>query len=415
MADLNSGFRLNKKLLVTLLACFSISMLACAKNQNASAPHSVHPIDAIIQPYLDQPITLKTRLQPRKITPLEHMRIMHIDLDYVFDPDQQQQQANIQALIQRIQNIQPNTIFLQAFADPDANGSADRVYFNNRHIPVRANLFPELLQQIRQHTQVKQVYAWLPLLAWELPESYPSHYVEHSQGKVHGYIRLSPFDSTNLKYIAEIFQDFIRANPVDGVLYHDDITLNDFEDASDAAQQIYRQWGYNPKLLEQPQHPQQQAFAAAKTAYLDQLAAGISRLLRHYQPQLLSARNSYAPIVLEPESEKWFSQSVNSTLKYYNYNAIMAMPYMEQARDHQQFYLDLIQQSKKYDPDLSRTIFELQATDWRTNQKIASSELVDTIQLLQQHGVKHIGYYPDDFVQSHPDAAQIKPAFQLDH
>ncbi len=49
------------------------------------------------------------------------MRIMHIDLDYIFDSDQQQQQSNIQALIQRIQQIQPNTIFLQAFADTDVS------------------------------------------------------------------------------------------------------------------------------------------------------------------------------------------------------------------------------------------------------------------------------------------------------
>lgn len=406
-----------KKFLLTLLACLGIPMSACANNhEDSNAIHSPsHPINVIIEPYLNQPTNIKKFFKTKNAKQLKQMRIMHIDLDYIFDSDQQQQQSNIQALIQRIQQIQPNTIFLQAFADPDANGSANLVYFENRHIPMRANLFPELLKQIRQHTQVKQIYAWLPLIAWELPKSYQLQYVKHSQDKTHGYIRLSPFDPTNLKYIAEIFQDFIQKNAVDGVLYHDDITLNDFEDASVVARQVYQQWGYDLKLLEEPQHPQQSAFAAAKTAYLDQLAAGITRLLQHYRPQLLTARNTYAPIVLQPESEKWFSQSVSSTLRYYNYNAIMAMPYMEQAGDHHQFYLDLIQQSKKYDPDLDRTIFELQATDWRSNQKIATSELVQTIHFLQQHGVKHIGYYPDDFAQAHPAAVEIKSVFQVDH
>jgi len=88
---------------------------------------------------------------------LQRMRIMHIDLDYVYDTDKAQQRENLQALIQRIQAIQPNTVFLQAFADPDANGSADQVYFPNRHIPVREDLFHQVLQQIRQQTKVKAV------------------------------------------------------------------------------------------------------------------------------------------------------------------------------------------------------------------------------------------------------------------
>ena len=145
------------------------------------------------------------------------MRIMHIDLDYVFDTDKAQQQRNIQALIQRIQTIQPNTIFLQAFADPDANGSADQVYFENRHIPVRDNLFQQIHQQIRAKTQVQHVYAWLPVLAWELPKNQQINYVQHRQGGQKGYIRLSPFATQNLEIIVDIYRDFIQHNPVDGV------------------------------------------------------------------------------------------------------------------------------------------------------------------------------------------------------
>ena len=117
-----------------------------------------HPIENVIK-NLEQPTTQQTQQKTKQNKPIAQMRIMHIDLDYVFDTDKAQQQRNIQALIQRIQNIRPNTIFLQAFADPDANGSADQVYFENRYVPVRDNLFPQLLQQIRQNTQVQHVYA----------------------------------------------------------------------------------------------------------------------------------------------------------------------------------------------------------------------------------------------------------------
>ncbi|WP_252152388.1 poly-beta-1,6-N-acetyl-D-glucosamine N-deacetylase PgaB [Acinetobacter terrae] len=370
-----------------------------------------HPIDEIVQ----QNIVKKSAPSAKKITKIDQMRIMHIDIDYVYDKDKKQQHENIRNLIERIQQIQPNTIFLQAFADPDANGSVDQVYFKNRHIPLRENLFPLLVKQIRSKTEVKHIYAWLPLMAWEFPKSYRIPYVSHSEGGKQGYIRVSPFDQQNLKYVAEIYLDFMKSNSVDGVLYHDDITLSDYEDISAPARKTYQAWGFNSEQVSKLHNsPKQAPLAQHKTAYLDQFAAGISKILKQQQPNILTARNMYAPVVLNPVSENWFSQSMPSTYQYYDYNAIMAMPYMEEADDHQQFYLDLIQQSKKYDPKLDRTIFELQAVNWKNNQKVSTQEIIETIQFLEKHGVKHIGYYPDDFVNEHPQPSRLKSAFLTD-
>ncbi len=63
---------------------------------------------------------------------------------------------------------------------------------------------------------------------------------------------------------------------------------------------------------------------------------------------------------------------------------------------------------------MSRTIFELQAVNWRNNQKIPIQEITETIQFLEKHGVKHIGYYPDDFVTDHPHPSKLKHAFLID-
>ncbi|WP_227548195.1 poly-beta-1,6-N-acetyl-D-glucosamine N-deacetylase PgaB [Acinetobacter sp. RF14B] len=407
------SYFLDKKKLNTLLMCITtLPLFACNPLSHSKAPVFIknHPINVLVAKYQAE------NLPPSKMMKIDQMRIMHIDLDYVFDTDKEQQQRNIKALIARIQQIQPNTIFLQAFADPDANGSADQVYFKNRHIPTRNNLFPTVLSEIRQYTQVKQIYAWLPLIAWESPETESLQYVTHSQGASSGYIRISPFDQKNMNLVAEIFIDFIQNNPVDGILYHDDITLSDYEDNSQIAKKTYGSWGFKDlSILGQPQHPEQFKFAQYKTAYLDQFAAGISQILKKQQPHLLTARNMYAPVVLNPKSEQWFSQSQASTLVHYDYNAIMAMPYMEESTNHQQFYLDLIAQAKKYDPTLDRTIFELQAVNWRNNQKISTQELAKTMELLKQHGVKHFGYYPDDFVQQHPHASTLQSVFPADH
>lgn len=393
--------------------CLYISLGGLPFSANAAELTQIkhHPIDEIVQ----QNTVKKPIPSAKKITKIDQMRIMHIDIDYVYDKDKKQQQVNIQALIARIQQIQPNTIFLQAFADPDANGSADQVYFKNRHIPLRDNLFPLLVKQIRNKTRVKHIYAWLPLMAWEFPKSYQIPYISHSEGGKQGYIRVSPFDQKNLKYVSEIFLDFMKSNSVDGVLYHDDITMSDYEDISTPALSMYQSWGFNPDQVSQlPKYPKQSQLAQLKTAYLDQFAEGITKIIKQQQPNILTARNMYAPVVLNPISENWFSQSMPSTYQHYDYNAIMAMPYMEEANDHQQFYLDLIQQSKKYDPELDRTIFELQAVNWKNNQKLSTQEIIETMQFLEKHGVKHIGYYPDDFVTEHPQPAKLKSAFSTD-
>ena len=365
-----------------------------------------HPIDKLVPKSMNLMQNASVNKQKNI-----NMRIMHIDLDYVFDANKKQQESNINQLIKRIKTIQPNTIFLQAFADPDANGSSNAVYFQNRYIPVRDNIFPDVLRKIRQETQVQRVFAWMPLIAWEFPTKYKVQYVEHSTGKNQGYIRISPFDERNVQYVSDIFKDFIQNNPVDGILYHDDITLSDFEDYSSIAQTTYQNWGFNTHEIfkERKDHT---PLAKYKTAYLDKFAEGISKIVKADHPNLLTARNMYASVTIKPISENWMSQSMASTYKHYDFNAIMAMPYMEGAKDHKQFYLDLIRESKKFDPSLDRTIFELQAVDWKTNKKIPTSEIVSTIQLLENNGVKHIGYYPDDFVASHPEADKIKQVWK---
>lgn len=91
-------------------------------------------------------------------------KVAQIDLDYIYDKDPEQTEENLGRLLDRVQKLGINTVYLQAFADPDANGAADAVYFN-RHIPMRADLFNRVAWQLLTRTQVKRVFAWMPLLA----------------------------------------------------------------------------------------------------------------------------------------------------------------------------------------------------------------------------------------------------------
>jgi len=346
-------------------------------------------------------------------------KIMHVDLDYIYDPDPEQQERNLGDLLDRIQKMHITTVYLQAFSDPDANGSADMVYFPNRYLPVRADLFNRVSWQIQSRTQVTRLYAWMPLLAWELPKSNPvsqdlvvTQQPKSSDHLNMGYIRLSPFSAPARRVIEGLYQDLAKSSTFNGILFHDDTTLSDYEDASPDALKAYAKAGLPTDLEEMRNNDaEMEKWTKFKTNYIDNFALQLAGEVRQYQPFLVTARNLYAQVALNPYAENWYAQSLEQSLKRYDFTAIMAMPYMEQAPDKDKFYQDIVNRVKSYPNGLHKTVFELQAENWRTNEPVPSEELGDTIQSLYKQGALHIAYYPDDPIKQHPDVDIMRKAF----
>ncbi|WP_374990741.1 poly-beta-1,6-N-acetyl-D-glucosamine N-deacetylase PgaB [Acinetobacter rudis] len=367
--------------------------------------------DSLAQEIQNRQMNLGDNNRPQKI--------MHVDLDYIYDPDPKQQERNLGLLLDRIREMHVNTVYLQAFSDPDANGSADMVYFPNRYIPMRADIFNRVAWQIATRTQVNRIYAWMPLLAWELPKDNPvaKDLVEtQSSGEGNhlnmGYIRLSPYSENARKVIKGIYQDLAKSTPFNGILFHDDVTLSDYEDASPAAMKFYSQNGLPTDLAKiRNDDALLQKWTTLKTNSLDNFALELAADVREYQPFLMTARNLYAQVALSAYAENWYAQSLEQSLKKYDFTAIMAMPYMEQVDDSNKFYQQLIQRVKQYPQGMKKTVFELQAVNWRTNQKVPTEEMVNTIQSLYQQGVIHVAYYPDDPIQGHPNTAEMRKVF----
>ncbi|WP_111894672.1 poly-beta-1,6-N-acetyl-D-glucosamine N-deacetylase PgaB [Acinetobacter sp. MB5] len=346
-------------------------------------------------------------------------KIMHVDLDDIYDPDPAQQERNLGDLLDRIQKMHITTVYLQAFSDPDANGSADMVYFPNRYVPMRADLFNRVSWQIQSRTQVTRLYAWMPLLAWELPKENPvskdlvvTQQPKNSDHLNMGYIRLSPFSAPARRVIEGLYQDLGKSSTFNGILFHDDTTLSDYEDASPEALTAYAAAGL-PTDLEEVRHndAELQKWTQFKTNYIDNFALQLAGEVRQYQPFLMTARNLYAQVALNPYAENWYSQSLEQSLKRYDFTAIMAMPYMEQAEDKDKFYQDIVNRVKSYPNGLYKTVFELQAENWRTNQPVPSEEMADTIKSLYKQGALHIAYYPDDPIKGHPDVEIMRQVF----
>jgi poly-beta-1,6-N-acetyl-D-glucosamine N-deacetylase len=352
--------------------------------------------------------------------PLE--RVVHVDLDYVYDDDPQVQEANLSKLMDRIYRLHPSTVYLQAFADPDGDGVADSLYFPNRNMPTRSDLFTRVAWQLKTRVGVR-VFAWMPVMAFKLPSSHPaaSHLVQTMPGapasaSQNRYLRLSPFDPVARKAITEIYEDLGKHALFAGVLFHDDATLSDYEDASPAALAVYRdQWKLRGSLQDIRNDPQaRRIWTTQKTAYLNAFTLHLADTLRNYQPALQTARNIYAQPVLNPESEDWFAQTLPSFLATYDYTAIMAMPYMEGASDPTAWLDQLIGKVKQTPGALRTTVFELQSRDWRTGNPIPSKVLAAQLQQLHSAGARNLGYYPDDFHSDQPEENIIKPEISIE-
>ncbi|MCU1749480.1 poly-beta-1,6-N-acetyl-D-glucosamine N-deacetylase PgaB [Pseudomonas sp. 6D_7.1_Bac1] len=349
------------------------------------------------------------------------MRVVHVDLDNVYDPDPVQQDANLGKLIQRMADMGANTVFLQAFADPKGDGLVHSLYFPNRHLPVRADIFDRVAWQLRTRAHVK-VFAWMPVLSFALDPALPrvtrwdpaTGQTSVDPGQ---YRRLSPFDPNVRRIIGEIYEDVARLTSVDGILYHDDAVLSDFEDASPQALKVYAANGLPDSMAALRGDPATlQRWSRFKSRYLIDFTHELTAKVRAIRgPQVQTARNLFAEPMLNPSSEAWFAQNLDDFLGAYDWTAPMAMPLMEgKSREQSGAWLEALVATVRSRPGaLDRTVFELQARDWTRKDAAAvlnGEQLADWMGRLKRQGASSFGYYPDNFLENQPDVKTVRPA-----
>ena len=346
-------------------------------------------------------------------------RVAHVDMDYLYDKDAEQTEKNIGLLVQRIKEMHINNVYLQAFADPDGDGNAEALYFPNRHLPVRQDLFNRVAWQLKKRAAVR-VYAWLPIMAYQSKDIEKSWYVqEFKDGKAqtssHIYTRLSPFNPQARRFVADIYEDLSKHCNFDGILFHDDGILSDFEDASSMALAYGKEvWGISDDINKlRATSKSRSEWAKHKTELIAQFTDELTNRVRFYRPYIQTARNFYALPLLEPYSEEWYAQSFKAFLNHYDYVAIEAMPFMEEAKNPNEWLTTLVKTAAKEPEGLKKTVFELQAVDWKTKQKIPSRTFVEQLNLLKKLGAKHIGYYPDNVFEDQPRLEDLKQHFSL--
>lgn len=348
----------------------------------------------------------------------QELRVAHVDLDYIYDDDEEQSKRNLSLLLERIKASGANTVFLQAFSDPDGDGNADKLYFPNRHLPVRRDLFNHVTLQLHSKAGVK-VYAWLPMMAYKADVPLKWYVKEWRDGEPqmsrHIYTRLSPFNPEARQYVGEIYEDLAKHCDINGVLFHDDGILSDFEDVSPLAMEFTSKVWNMPTEFDTIHGSSEMRlrWAQHKTELMGQFTDYLTDRVRYYRPNIKTARNFYALPLLKPYSEEWYAQSFPAFMKHYDYVAVEAMPFMEQAADAKKWLTELVDKTAAYPGGLDKMLFELQAVDWKTQLDIPMPTFTEQFQLLKNRGAKHIGYYPDNVFQDQPKLEVLKKIFPV--
>lgn len=351
------------------------------------------------------------------------MRVAHIDLDYVYDADPVQQGKNLDMLVQRVADLGINTVFLQAFSDPDGNGLVSSVYFPNSVLPMRADLFNRVAWQLMSRIDLK-LYAWMPVLSLNLGEDHPrvQRWDPHTGAIApdpQQYQRLSPFHAGNRQAIGQLYEDLSAHASFDGVLFHDDALLSDFEDAGADALRAYAAAGLPADIARLRSNPEHlQAWTRFKSRALIDFTHELTAKVRAIRgPHIQTARNIFAAPILDPRAETWFAQNPDDFLTAYDWTAPMAMPLMEgiSYAEAPRWLGKLVDAMRQRPGALERTVFELQTKDWRATQTggqatpIDSKVIAQWMRQLQLQGARNFGYYPDDFTQDHPQQTAIRP------
>ncbi len=361
------------------------------------------------------PVAIESQIAQAVAPPKRIQRAVQVDLDYLYDPDPDQVNANLSALLDRVQALQVRTVYLQAFADPDGDGTASSLYFPNHSLPMRADLFNRVAWQLKTRAGV-EVYAWLPLLAFDLPDeerqqrlAVRAHGADgDSQAADRDYRRLSPFRPATLSIVRGIYADLARnTSGINGILIHDDAYLAADEDAQACTPEA--RWpGTQQVLIDCGLSARDKTRALID--FSRQAVAG-AREYVNLSHRFRVARNIYPRVVLDPDAESRFAQALGPFLESYDEVALMAMPYLDQAdmtRDGEtasQWLNALIDQVMRYPDGLDKTVFELQAYDWARERWIEPQRFQGWMQQLVRRGGLNLAYYPDDFITG-------KPAFQ---
>ena len=299
-----------------------------------------------------------------KKTPVRRpfIRAVQVDLDQVYDPDEQQMEKKLGKLIDRLFEMKINTVFLKAFAGPIGTEGIKSLYFPSSVLPMRADLFSHAAHQMM--IRDIRVYAWMPALSVDLPDK-----------------ELTPVSGDAASLIKEIYDDLVIHSQVQGILFQDD----------DFTENI----GEIPVTAKQP--------ARDRTGGLEVLAQGA----RKYRPGILFARNINSGALEDPKAEERFEHDYKRFLDNYDLVVVTADPQKDRIMRPSEWLKKLVKKARAA-KGADRTIFKIQAYDLNKKDWIDDEAMIEELRDILSAGGRHIAYFPDDLWNDKPALNKIK-------
>ncbi|WP_296652921.1 poly-beta-1,6-N-acetyl-D-glucosamine N-deacetylase PgaB [Paraburkholderia sp.] len=355
-----------------------------------------------------------------EVNPVE--RVVVVSLDDVYDPSPDMQEKKLGQLIDRIYRLKPSSVYLQAFSDPNRSGFAQALYFPNRHLPVRSDLFCRAAWQLNTRADVA-VYAWMPTLAFAVPAQLEGRleFVRPAAGSklppgASAVRRLSPFDPGVRAYVRDLYEDLGKYSAITGLLFGEDAMLTDFEDDSHQGHQMLARWNLPPDIGQIRANPDlMKRWGDLKTRHLLDFTKELERIVLDSQnsADVLSVRTIFPDVLTDPDAGQRYAQNYPAFVHAYDFVGLLAMP-SRQGISSVDSWLDSLSTTVRTVPDgPRRTVFLLEATNSRTGDSVPAKRLTDQMRHLRQSGMVSYGYYPDNFAHDLPTVAALTDVMSM--
>ncbi len=324
-----------------------------------------------------------------------------IDIDMIYDALPEQFERNISEAIEKLNRMNANTVFLQTFADEDGDGNVDEVYFHTDKMKVKADVFNHVTIKLKEAGF--QVYAWMPVLCYPwMSENQDNAIVASEPDNLGWYTRATPFSPQVREYARGLVKDLALYAPIDGILFQDDLYMNDFEDFSPYAKQAFKKEFGKDLTRENLENDEKlmQKWTKLKTDTINVLTLDLINVAKYYRPELKTARNIYPVVITEPQSEEWFAQNYNDYLDLYDYVVIMAYPEMEREEEgikdttNEEWLRNLVVISLKNPKAQEKAVFKLQGFDWKNDVWISDIEQHKRVNIIKNAKGLNIAQYP---------------------
>jgi poly-beta-1,6-N-acetyl-D-glucosamine N-deacetylase len=322
--------------------------------------------------------------------------------------------SGVDTLIFRVFQNRGDRVF--KFASPRQE---EGVYFRTDHAPVVDDLLGKVAEAA--HRNGVEIFAWMTTRYanyghdGELDQrcrryNFESKKIEAARGS-------NLFHPEVIRRLTGLFRDLGR-NPIDGVLFHDDLILKHNEDFSPEANKYFlKEYGHTPHpdlFYIEPYRSSSGGYyvrgyadpfwswAKWKNAWLMNVAKQLMDAARESNPFLKFGINLYFESVLNPSnSVAWFSQSLSAAMeKDFDYYAVMA--YHRQAMKQLELSPDeafarmaeVAQKAVESIGNPSRLMMKLQVLDWKTYEVVPKAEVEGVLSGLLKHGDVSLAFVP---------------------